>query len=206
MRAHSLQRRGHGLGRSRWGRLGWFLLIVLLLAEIGSVFFLSRRGRVESYTSERSRQQIAPAQGDRSVVGYTFEEPRGWSSTENGMTTILTSPDQSIVISVGLIDGSDSGSVSDRVLALLDEQYHRLTVTDESVDGSNLTVHGRALNSARVRLRFTSITVAAAGSCHQQIIAFSDIGVEMARVETVVDDLLGTLELSGDGCDEKLSA
>ena len=203
MRGHALGQSSRGLGRSGWARAGWVLLVVLLIVELASVFVLSRRGRVESPTTGTDATGRTAVDEPR-VPAYSVEPPSGWQETDDGTTTILTSGDKSIVISLDLVTGAGPDVVSDRILSLLDEQYRRMHVTAERNEGPSYVVEGRALNSRRVRLRFTAVTVAldeaTTEGCHQQLIAFSDVGVERSRVNSVIDDLSSTFQLTGDGC------
>ena len=202
MRGHTLERAAGGFGRSRSARFGWPILVVLLVLELVAVFFLSQRGQVERTVSDGDGA-APPATASRSGPSYTFEKPDGWRASREGDTTILTSEDGAVVISLGLLSGESLTAVSERVVSMLDGQYRRLAVTSGSTDGSTRVVEGTALNSAHVRLRFTAITIAsdesAHADCHRQLIAFADVGESPDRVDGLIDDLVGSFELDG-GC------
>ena len=199
----------------RWRNVGRIAIVGLLLVEVALFFYLYNRGRVTSNDgSIRADSQATPAErGDERSserIAYTFSTPSGFTVTEEGTTHVLKNADRSIIVSIGLMDGSRVGVVSDQILRLLDSTYEDLRVVDEGFDpsGSSYTVEGEALNEEGVRLDLTAVTVAAeVAGCSYQIIAFSNAGIDRSRVDSAVNGLRRTLDLSDhETCASAISA
>jgi hypothetical protein len=128
-------------------------VVALLLAGVCGVFALLSSG-----SNPVDTHQMVNAAGR-----YSFEAPDGWSATQQGRTTTLTSPDGSTVITLGV---GRTGSLP-LAGALFFQQvagnYHNVQVIPpeaKQVGSRPALIYGAmGDNGQNVRIRFLAITV-----------------------------------------------
>lgn len=95
--------------------------------------------------------------------GYRFEAPEGWSTTQSGRTTTVTSPDKSTVITLGLSRPGSLPVASTLFFQEVAGKYRDVEmVLPQAKDVGPLPAliyGGNGLNSKNARVRFLAITV-----------------------------------------------
>jgi hypothetical protein len=112
---------------------------------------------------EDTSQAFAGTTHVNSQGGYRFRYPLGWEAQHSGTATEVTSPDEKVKVTFGLAPAGDVGSASDKSIAVIQDEYGDVVVTElatVSLGGRPAPlVQGKATNADGVRLLFRSVTV-----------------------------------------------
>jgi hypothetical protein len=127
------------------------LLLAVVFAVIAWVSSGSGSGAVDTREVSNSAGQ------------YRFEAPVGWSSTQEGRTTTLVSPDQKTVITLGVGRPGSLPVAGALFFQQVASNYHNVAVIPpeaKQVDTRSALVYGGVgTNGQNTRIRFLAITV-----------------------------------------------
>ena len=97
--------------------------------------------------------------------GFVIGVPEGVTATKIGKTVKLSTPDQTLVVTAGPVEGGSLSTSSEAFVRSLKETYTKVRVLGtqkQEVDGRDaLATFGQALNSRMVRVRFVNVVIAA---------------------------------------------
>jgi hypothetical protein len=160
-------------------------VVALLLAGVFAVITWVSSGSVSGAVDTR---QVLNTAGH-----YRFEAPAGWSSTQDGRTTTLVSPDQKTVITLGVGHTGPLPLAGALFFQQVAGNYHNVQVIPpqaQQVGPRPALVYGGVGNNAQnTRIRFLAITVQNDPS-NYGIAVFTEAGsdpkVVLPRVNRVV--------------------
>lgn len=130
-------------------------VVALVLAITSGVIAWALSGTVSSAVDTKAVVNTAGK--------YSFEAPTGWSSTQQGRTTTVTSPDQSTVITLG-VGGIGSlpvaGTLFFQQVAGNYKNVQLIPPEAKEVGSRPALIYGGVGNNAQnTRIRFLAITV-----------------------------------------------
>ncbi|MDQ4103562.1 MAG: hypothetical protein M3186_07575 [Actinomycetota bacterium] len=130
-------------------------IVALLLAGTFAVIAAVSGGGTSGTINAR---EVVNAEGR-----YRFEAPDGWSTTQQGRTTTVTSPDKSTVITIGLGRNGPLPVAGTRLFQQVAGNYRNVEVIPpdaKQVGPRSALVYGGVGNNAQnTRIRFLAITV-----------------------------------------------
>ncbi|MGH3815022.1 MAG: hypothetical protein ACRDUV_21690 [Pseudonocardiaceae bacterium] len=134
-----------------------------IVALIGVVALLLAGGFGVTALVLKGGNPVDPQEVVNTAGGYRFEAPEGWSTTQSGRTTTVTSPDNATVITLGLSRPGSLPVASTLFFQEVAGKYRDVKVLPP--EGKHvgplpaLIYGGNGTNSKNVRVRFLAITV-----------------------------------------------
>ncbi len=134
-----------------------------IVALIGVVALLLAGGFGVTALVLKGSDQVDTQEVVNTAGGYRFDAPEGWSTTQSGRTTTVTSPDNSTVITLGLSRPGSLPVASTLFFQEVAGKYRDVEmVLPQAKDVGPLPAliyGGNGTNSKNVRVRFLAITV-----------------------------------------------
>lgn len=134
-----------------------------IIALIGVVALLLAGGFGVAALMVKGSNPSDPGEVVNTAGGYRFEAPEGWSTTQEGRTTTVTSPDNATVITLGLSRPGSLPVASTLFFQEVAGKYRDVTVLPPDAKDVGplpaLIYGGNGTNAKNVRVRFLAITV-----------------------------------------------
>lgn len=164
-------------------------VVALLLAATFLVISLMSGGSV---TGKVDSQEVV-----NNVGRYRFEAPTGWSTTQQGRTTTVTSPDQATVVTLGVGRAGKLPVTGTEFFQEVARNYKNVEVIppDAKDIGSRpaLVYGGVGINAQNTKIRFLAITVQGT-PVNYSIAVFTAAGSDPETVLPPVNQLVDTFQ------------
>jgi hypothetical protein len=162
-------------------------VVALLLAAVFAVIAWVSSGSVSGAVDTREVRNTAGQ--------YRFEAPTGWSTTQDGRTTTVVSPDQKTVITLGVGRTGSLPVAGTLFFQQVAGNYHDVQVIPpeaKQVGARPALIYGGIGNNAQnARIRFLAITVEN-NPANYAIAVFTEAGSDPKLVLPPVDRVVDT--------------
>lgn len=166
-------------------------VVALLLAGVFAVISWVGSG---SGSGAVDTHQVANAAGR-----YRFAVPAGWSSTQEGRTTTVISPDQKTVITLGVGRPGSLPVAGTLFFQQVASNYHNVQVVSpeaRQVGARPALIYGGIGNNAQnTRIRFLAITIQNS-PVNYAIAVFTEAGSDPEAVLPPVDRLVSSFQIT----------
>lgn len=162
-------------------------VVALLLAAIFLVISLVSGGGVS--------RTVDAEEVVNNVGRYRFEAPKGWTTTEQGRTTTVTSPDQATVVTLGVGRAGTLPLIGTEFFQEVARNYKNVEVIPPDAkdigDRPALVYGGVGINAQNTKIRFLAITVKGEPT-NYSIAVFTAAGSDPETVLPPVNQLVDT--------------